>query len=236
MVHTGQHHDDNMSRVFFEQLEIPEPHRNLGISGGSAWRHDGADARGGGGRDRRRGAGLGPRLRRHQLDAGGRAGGGQAARARRSRRGRPALVEPQRCPRRSTGCSRTTWRRSCSRRPRPPSRTSSARGSRGRVHLVGDVMFDAARHYGRRSSEATPAPAPRGGRDPLRARHGPPRREHRRSRPAARHLRRPDRGGQGAARRPAPAPPDPPRARGARPPRRPSPPGSRCASRSATST
>jgi UDP-GlcNAc3NAcA epimerase len=35
MVHTGQHHDDNMSKVFFEQLEIPEPHRNLGIAGGS---------------------------------------------------------------------------------------------------------------------------------------------------------------------------------------------------------
>ena len=35
MVHTGQHHDDNMSRVFFQQLDIPEPSLNLGISGGT---------------------------------------------------------------------------------------------------------------------------------------------------------------------------------------------------------
>lgn len=35
LVHTGQHFDDNMSKVFFEQLEIPEPNHNLGISGGS---------------------------------------------------------------------------------------------------------------------------------------------------------------------------------------------------------
>ena len=35
MVHTGQHYDDNMSRVFFDQLEMPQPSRNLGIAGGS---------------------------------------------------------------------------------------------------------------------------------------------------------------------------------------------------------
>lgn len=34
LVHTGQHHDDSMSAVFFEQLEIPEPKHHLGISGG----------------------------------------------------------------------------------------------------------------------------------------------------------------------------------------------------------
>jgi UDP-GlcNAc3NAcA epimerase len=31
LVHTGQHFDDNMSRVFFEQMQIPEPKYNLGI-------------------------------------------------------------------------------------------------------------------------------------------------------------------------------------------------------------
>ncbi len=31
MVHTGQHFDDNMSKVFFEELEIPEPRYHLGI-------------------------------------------------------------------------------------------------------------------------------------------------------------------------------------------------------------
>jgi UDP-GlcNAc3NAcA epimerase len=35
LVHTGQHYDDNMSRVFFEELGIPEPAHNLGIAGGS---------------------------------------------------------------------------------------------------------------------------------------------------------------------------------------------------------
>jgi UDP-GlcNAc3NAcA epimerase len=32
IVHTGQHFDTNMSDVFFEQLNIPKPHYNLGIA------------------------------------------------------------------------------------------------------------------------------------------------------------------------------------------------------------
>lgn len=35
IVHTGQHFDYNMSDIFFEELEIPKPQYNLGISGGS---------------------------------------------------------------------------------------------------------------------------------------------------------------------------------------------------------
>jgi UDP-N-acetylglucosamine 2-epimerase len=35
MVHTGQHYDYNMSDIFFEELDIPRPKYNLGISGGS---------------------------------------------------------------------------------------------------------------------------------------------------------------------------------------------------------
>jgi len=31
LVHTGQHYDDNMSHVFFDELEISEPQYNLGI-------------------------------------------------------------------------------------------------------------------------------------------------------------------------------------------------------------
>lgn len=34
LVHTGQHYDENMSRVFFEELDIPHPKYNLEISGG----------------------------------------------------------------------------------------------------------------------------------------------------------------------------------------------------------
>lgn len=35
IIHTGQHFDDNMSKVFFRELEIPKPDYNLGIGGGS---------------------------------------------------------------------------------------------------------------------------------------------------------------------------------------------------------
>lgn len=35
LVHTGQHYDHNMSDVFFEEMDIPKPDYNLGISGGT---------------------------------------------------------------------------------------------------------------------------------------------------------------------------------------------------------
>jgi UDP-GlcNAc3NAcA epimerase len=34
-VHTGQHYDTNMSDLFFEELDLHEPHYHLGIGGGS---------------------------------------------------------------------------------------------------------------------------------------------------------------------------------------------------------
>lgn len=35
LIHTGQHHDDNMSDIFFRELDIPLPSHHLGIAGGS---------------------------------------------------------------------------------------------------------------------------------------------------------------------------------------------------------
>jgi len=34
LIHTGQHYDDNMSGIFFEELLIPIPDYHLGISSG----------------------------------------------------------------------------------------------------------------------------------------------------------------------------------------------------------
>src|SRR3954451_12911704 len=36
IVNTGQHYDDDLSRVFFEELDVPEPVVQLGIHDGSA--------------------------------------------------------------------------------------------------------------------------------------------------------------------------------------------------------
>ena len=94
VLHTGQHYDPELSQVFFDELGLGEPRYRLEVGGLgreemlAALRPGLLDA------IAHRAAGLGARLRRHELDARRRAGGCRGRRPARPRRGGPAQLRP----------------------------------------------------------------------------------------------------------------------------------------------
>ena len=102
VLHTGQHWFHVMSQVFFDQLGIAEPRYRLDLHTSDATEMRPAIAA----QRSPRGARPRPRLRRHELDARGRARGDRRVRAR-SRTSRPGCAAvTSRCRRSTTGSNR----------------------------------------------------------------------------------------------------------------------------------
>ena len=108
LVHTGQHYDDELSRVFFDELGLPRPEHQLDLGGGSNTAQTA-----------RMLAALEPLIASERPDVvlvygdtnstlAGALAGAQARRPGRPRGGRDALLRPARCRRSSTACSPTT--------------------------------------------------------------------------------------------------------------------------------
>ena len=170
LVHTGQHYDDAMSRIFFEELGVGEPDHMLDVGSGS---HAQQTAR------------VMERLEpvllevepdvvlvpgRRELDDGGGAGGGEAAASRSATSRRACAASTARCPRRSTAssptrsptcCSSTPPRRATTCWPRVPARPDPLRRQHDDRHARGDAA-DGSTRAGR-------AGAPRPGAERLPA-------------------------------------------------------------------
>ena len=146
VLHTGQHWDRELSEVFFEELGLPEPAYRLDLhtADPDAMRPPIAEA------PRARAAGLGARLRRHELDARGRRGGVATG----------AAVAHVEAGLRSGDLSMPEERNRIavdriSQLLLPPDERSKAtleqEGVPGRIEVVGDVMADASLPASRRS-------------------------------------------------------------------------------------
>ena len=142
LVHTGQHYDDELSRVFFEELGVPAPGRELGVGVRHEHRPDRAHA----GRARARARDARPDLVLVYGDTNSTLAGAlaaaQARRAGRARRGGHALVRPRHArgaqPRADRPRERPAVLLDRDRRGEPRARVAWP----GAIHLVGDVMAD----------------------------------------------------------------------------------------------
>jgi len=159
LVHTGQHHDDDLSAIFFEELGIPRPAHELGIGGGTNTEQTGRMLRV-----------LGPLLGREQPDVvlvygdtnSTLAGGLAAAQARIP----VAHVEAgmrsfDRAMPEELNRVLTDHLSDLLLCPSPVAAANLAReGVAGRVEVVGDVMVDVARLVRPRAADdATPLAA-----------------------------------------------------------------------------
>ena len=159
LVHTGQHYDEALSQVFFDELGLPRPEHRLDLGGGTQHRADRTDARRARAAARRRAPGARARLRRHELDAGRRARRRAGRDARRARRGRHALLRPHDAGGAQPRADRPRQRPAAvlvRGARRDPARRAGAGRGRGR-----------RRRDGRRRAAARPA---RGGADRRRSR------------------------------------------------------------------
>ena len=126
----GQHYDYEMSGIFFDGLEHSGAGREPRVGSGSHGAQTGAMLTAHRRRADAERPGLAARLRRHQLDAGRRAGRRQscACRSRTSKRGCAASIAG--CQRRSTASSPIICRTCCSARATRRCGTSRPRASR----------------------------------------------------------------------------------------------------------
>ena len=138
LVHTGQHYDAELSQVFFDELELPRPEHLLDLGGGTNTEQTGRMLGALGAAAGRRAPRRGARLRRHQLDAGGRAGRRADADPGRPRGGGDALVRPhdargaQPRPGRPRLRPAAVLLRDAGRAPAPRERLGRGRGGRRR--------------------------------------------------------------------------------------------------------
>ena len=92
LVHTGQHYDDALSQVFFDELGLPRPEHRLELGGGSNTEQTARMLAALEPLLRSEEPGARARLRRHELDAGRRARGRPGRDPGRARGGGHALV------------------------------------------------------------------------------------------------------------------------------------------------